>query len=187
MRDGDDETLSHCIVRNDVPYLLDEVERLRRQKDESDAVTERKAGLFDALAAISHEGCTCPKIHPHHFEAILDAVTPDAPVTVETVEEVRGLPEPARVVDRNYNLCAIVRDGYYVAGFAGLRPFSTLPLPATVLTPATPEREAAVERVAGALRSWLLGLGTLTLSQVNDLAPKFARAAIAAYEGRGAS
>ncbi len=42
---------------------------------------------------------------------------------------------------------------------------------------------AAVARAASALRPWLLGLGTLSLGQVDDLAPKFARAAVAAAEG----
>lgn len=38
----------------------------------------------------------------------------------------------------------------------------------------------AVERVVGQMRLWLLGLGSLTLAQVDDLAPKMARAALVA-------
>ena len=49
------------------------------------------------------------------------------------------------------------------------------PAPAPSVVP-----EAAVEAGAERTRVWLLGLGTLTLAQVDDLAPQIARAALTA-------
>ena len=90
--------------------------------------------------------------------AILDAVTMDTPVTVETVEELEALPNGTAFRDAGGHLCEAVgqvngiRHLFSVSGLLGFHRAESIALPATVLTPATPERTelvgvAAVERV----------------------------------------
>ena len=142
------------------------------------------------LECVCHDSHQCPDSAtvcpacqgdwPCPTAAILDAATPDAPVAVERAYfQVASI---HHLHDGRHCLC-----GFDSWGRARSATEHILDEYRAVLTPATPERteqerEAAVERVADALRPWLLGLGTLTLGQVNDLAPEFARAALAAIE-----
>lgn len=57
------------------------------------------------------------------------------PRVVRNVEELRQLPDPRVFEDRRGNVCVAVKDGYYVAGVSGLKPFHRAALPATVLAP----------------------------------------------------